>query len=70
MALASILVGIVTGVLSFGAALIAGHGLALAVGFYVMGGLFGTLVALMLVAMRLGLQRLARPAGRLQAIRG
>lgn len=52
MAIASILAGIFSGMLSFLVGLIAGHGLVLALGLYVMGGLTGMVLMLAFVAIR------------------
>jgi hypothetical protein len=71
MILASILFGILTGIVGFAAALVAGHGLLMALGLYVLGGMGGVILTLAL----LGLRGLVRPArvGRadgLVAVRG
>lgn len=52
MAMASILVGIVSGLLSFVAGLVIGQGVMLALGLYILGGLSGMVLTLMLVALR------------------
>lgn len=59
MFMASILVGIVAGLVSFFAGLIAGQGLGLAFGLYILGGLAG--MALMLALA--GLRHMARGRG-------
>lgn len=56
MIMASILVGIVAGVVSFMAGLVSGQGLMSSVGLYVMGGFVGMLAVLVLG----GLSRLGR----------
>ncbi len=52
MAIASIFVGIVSGMLSFVAGLIVGHGLLLALGLYILGGLSGMVLTLAVSALR------------------
>ena len=66
MAIASILLGIVTGVVSFAAALFAGHGLAVAFGLYIVGGMVGLLVTLTVFALR----TMGRPSRRQDAVAG
>lgn len=71
MILASILFGILTGIVGFAGALIAGHGLLVALGLYVLGGMAGVVLTLALLALR-GLVRPARVDGAdgLVALRG
>lgn len=52
MILASIALGIVTGILSFAAALFAGHGLMVALGVYALGGIVGVAAMLAIGAVR------------------
>lgn len=52
MILASILFGILTGIVGFAAALIAGHGLLMALGLYVLGGMGGVILTLCLLGLR------------------
>lgn len=70
MAVASILIGILAGVFSFGAALVAGHGFLLAIGFYIIGGMVGMAAALGIVALRALIRRHAATGGALIALRG
>lgn len=69
MAVAFILIGIMTGMLSFGAALVAGQGLMLAFGFYILGGMAGVVVALLAVGLRVALRRVGRSGGAMVALR-
>lgn len=57
MAIASIFVGIVSGMLSFVVGLIVGQGLLLALGLYILGGLSGMVLTLAVT----GLRSRARP---------
>jgi uncharacterized membrane protein YuzA (DUF378 family) len=68
--MASILIGILTGVFSFAAALVAGQGFVMAFGFYILGGIAGVVAALAVVALRAGIRRHANAGGRLIALRG
>lgn len=52
MAMASILVGFVMALLSFALSLLAGYGVWVSVGFYVIGGLSGMAAVICLVALR------------------
>ena len=70
MAIASILIGIFTGIVSFGAALVAGHGFVLALGFYILGGMIGVLVALALMVLRPQALRQGQQSGSMVAVRG
>ncbi len=70
MAIASILIGIMTGIVSFVAALIAGHDLALAFGFYVLGGMVGVFVTVALVLLRPRTQRQEQAGAGMVAVRG
>jgi hypothetical protein len=70
MAMASILIGIFFGMFSFAAALVAGHGLVLAIGFYVIGGMVGVFAALAILALRAGIRRHVGAGGRMMALRG
>jgi hypothetical protein len=71
MILASILFGILTGIVGFAAALIAGHGLLMALGLYVLGGMAGVVLTLCMLGLR-SLVRASRVggAGALVAVRG
>lgn len=62
MILASLLFGILAGITGFAAALIAGHGVLVALGLYVLGGMVGVAVTLGVLALR-GLVRQPRIAG-------
>ncbi|MDP2083611.1 MAG: hypothetical protein Q8K20_00305 [Gemmobacter sp.] len=57
MAMASILIGLITAIASFGAALVAGHGLALAFAFYILGGMAGVALALLTAGLRQAIHR-------------
>lgn len=70
MAMASILIGILAGVFSFGAALVAGHGFVLAFGFYIIGGMVGMAAAFGIVALRALVRRHATGGGAFIALRG
>ena len=70
MILASILFGIVTGIVSFIAALFAGQGIALALGFYVLGGMLGLVGMLAIMALRVSMKSDRRRDGSLVAARG
>ncbi|MFN3291976.1 MAG: hypothetical protein ACK4S2_11135 [Gemmobacter sp.] len=61
MILASLLSGILAGITGFAAALIAGHGLPVALGLYVLAGMVGVAVTLGLMTLR-GLVRQPRVA--------
>jgi hypothetical protein len=52
MILASIAFGIVTGIVSFAAALIAGQGLIVALGVYILGGIAGVVAMLAISGVR------------------
>lgn len=70
MAIASILIGIMTGIVSFGAALVAGHGLALAFALYILGGMVGMVATLVLVLLRPRAMRQGQSTGDMVAVRG
>lgn len=52
MAIVSILAGIFSGMLSFVLGLVAGHGILLALGMYLIGGFSGMILMLCIVALR------------------
>lgn len=57
MAMASILIGFLTGMVTFVVSLVTGQGFLISAGLYVLGGLGGMALVMVLVGLRLALAR-------------